>query len=202
MTFLTLAGVFVLAADDTSIRGAVRVHFTGTGISDDIATNYFDKLIQIPLRVPRLGANETKAYIALLFLERALRAGQLTADSFGQAKQRVEERLRETWKDKHVDLAFLESLAPSGNVELIAMVGLSERLAPLLLSSSAVQSNPRLSNDFLTLSTCVRRLLHHKASRSTSRCWPSGTCSNGVKKTLPTLLRKWFLLPILLDSLP
>lgn len=140
---------FVLAADDTFVRGAVRVHFAGTGISDDMATSYFDKLIQIPLRVPRLGANETKAYIALLFLERARREGKLHVDAFNQAKQLVEERLRETWKNKNVDLVFLESLAPSGNAELTALMGLSERLAPLLLSSGAVQSNPRLIKRFL-----------------------------------------------------
>lgn len=140
---------FVLAADDTFIRGAVRVHFKGTGISDDMATNYFDKLIQIPLQVPRLGANETKAYIALLFLERARREQRITADIFNDAKQKVEERLRETWRDKNVDLAFLESLAPRGDAELTALMGLSERLAPLLLSSTAVQSNPRLIKRFL-----------------------------------------------------
>lgn len=140
---------FVLAADDTFIRGAVRVHFAGTGISDDIATNYFDKLIQIPLRVPRLGANETKAYIALLFLERASRDGKLSSAAFRQAKQLVEQRLRETWKDKNVDLSFLESLAPSGDADLTALMGLSERLAPMLLSSDAVQSNPRLIKRFL-----------------------------------------------------
>jgi predicted KAP-like P-loop ATPase len=46
---------FVVAADNEFIRGAVRVHFAGTGISDEVATNYFDKLIQVPLHVPRLG---------------------------------------------------------------------------------------------------------------------------------------------------
>lgn len=140
---------FVLAADDTFIRGAVRVHFAGTGISDDIATNYFDKLIQVPLRVPRLGANETKAYIALLFLERAKRVNKIDVDHFEAVKLKVAERLRETWKGKGVDLAFLESLVPSGNTELLGLMGLSERLAPLLLTSSAVQSNPRLIKRFL-----------------------------------------------------
>ena len=140
---------FVLAADDTFVRGAVRVHFAGTGISDDMATSYFDKLIQIPLRVPRLGANETKAYIALLFLERASRERKLSDAAFGEAKQLVEERLRETWKNKNVDLTFLESLAPPGDADLTALMGLSERLAPMLLSSDAVQSNPRLIKRFL-----------------------------------------------------
>lgn len=41
---------FVIAADDIFIRGAVRAHFSGTDLDDNIATNYFDKLIQVPLK--------------------------------------------------------------------------------------------------------------------------------------------------------
>lgn len=140
---------FVIAADDVFIRGAVRVHFAGTGLDDDIATNYFDKLIQVPLRVPRLGPNETKAYTALLFLERAHRSGQLNIEEFDAAKVSVETRLRETWTGKSVDLAFLESLAPQGSSELLGLMGLAERLAPLLFSASTVQANPRLVKRFL-----------------------------------------------------
>ncbi|MDO8653484.1 MAG: P-loop NTPase fold protein [Undibacterium sp.] len=140
---------FVVAADDAFIRGAVRVHFAGTGIDDDIATNYFDKLIQVPLRVPRLGPNETKAYTALLFLENALKKKNLDKTKFETAIQLVGERLRESWKDKSVDLNFLESLVPQDNTELLGLMGLAERLAPLLLQASAVQSNPRLIKRFL-----------------------------------------------------
>jgi predicted KAP-like P-loop ATPase len=140
---------FVIAADDVFIRGAVRVHFAGTGLDDDVATNYFDKLIQVPLRVPRLGSNETKAYTALLFLERAHRSGQLDAENFEKAKANVEARLRETWTGKAVDLAFLETLVPEGDAELLGLMGLAERLAPLLFSASTVQANPRLIKRFL-----------------------------------------------------
>lgn len=140
---------FVIAADDVFIRGAVRVHFAGTGLDDDVATNYFDKLIQVPLRVPRLGSNETKAYTALLFLERAHRSGQLDTVDFEEAKASVEARLRETWTGKAVDLEFLETLVPQGDTELLGLMGLAERLAPLLFSASTVQANPRLIKRFL-----------------------------------------------------
>lgn len=140
---------FVIAADDVFIRGAVRVHFAGTGLDDDVATNYFDKLIQVPLRVPRLGPNETKAYTALLFLERAHRSGQLDVTNFEAAKASVEARLRETWTGKAVDLAFLETLVPKEDAELLGLMGLAERLAPLLFSASTVQANPRLIKRFL-----------------------------------------------------
>lgn len=140
---------FVIAADDVFIRGAVRVHFAGTGIDDDVATNYFDKLIQVPLRVPRLGPNETKAYTALLFLERAHRQRQIDQDCFDRAKISVETRLRETWTGKSVDLEFLESLAPADSSDLLGLMGLAERLAPMLSSASTVQANPRLVKRFL-----------------------------------------------------
>lgn len=140
---------FVVAADDVFIRGAVRVHFAGTGLSDEVATNYFDKLIQVPLRVPRLGPNETKAFTALLLLERERKTGKLSVAKFAEAQTKVEARLRETWKGKGVDLTFLESLVPEKDNHLLGLMGLAERLAPLLFTASAVQSNPRLVKRFL-----------------------------------------------------
>lgn len=149
---------FVIAADDLFIRGAVRVHFAGTALSDEITTNYFDKLIQVPLRVPRLGINETKAYTAMLFLEDALRNKKITEADFKLALSKVETRLQETWKGEAVDLPFLESLVGIHNRELLGLMGLAERLAPLLFSASIVQANPRLIKRFLN-TVFLRRLL-------------------------------------------
>jgi predicted KAP-like P-loop ATPase len=140
---------FVVAADDAFIRGAVKVHFAGTDLGDELATNYFDKLIQVPLRVPRLGPNETKAYIAMLFIENARRERRLNESQFNDARSSVEKRLRETWKGLSVDLLFLESLVPATDTELVGQMGLAERLAPLLLNASAIQANPRLIKRFL-----------------------------------------------------
>ena len=58
---------FVVAADDTMIKHAVRRHFDDVG--EALATNYFDKLIQVPIRVPPLGTQEVRAYMMLLFVE-------------------------------------------------------------------------------------------------------------------------------------
>lgn len=101
------------------------------------------------MRVPRLGPNETKAYTALLFLEHALKKNKFDKGLFEKAKVEVGSRLRESWKDKSVDLNFLESLVPADDTELLGLMGLAERLAPLLLQASAVQSNPRLIKRFL-----------------------------------------------------
>ena len=60
---------FVIAADDRMIRQAVQIHFRGADLDDELVTNYFDKLIQIPIRVPPLGTQEVRAYLMLLFVE-------------------------------------------------------------------------------------------------------------------------------------
>jgi len=86
---------FVVAADNDFIKGAVRVHFAGTGIKDEVATNYFDKLIQVPLQVPRLGVNEAKAYIALLLMQRAREDKVFDQARFAIALEAVSQRLRD-----------------------------------------------------------------------------------------------------------
>ena len=140
---------FVVAADNDFIKGAVRVHFEGTGISDEVATNYFDKLIQVPLHVPRLGVNEAKAYLAMLLLERAKADGKFDEDRFKRALVAVPERLRTSWRGDAVTLEFLKSLVDVGNGEMVALMELAEGLAPLLATSSKVNANPRLMKRFL-----------------------------------------------------
>lgn len=140
---------FVVAADNEFIRGAVRVHFEGTGISGEVATNYFDKLIQVPLHVPRLGINEAKAYLALLLMERAHADGYFDKVGFEAAKDAIPKRLQTSWKGDAVTTEFLQSLVGLSNTRMLELMQLAEGLAPLLTQSSAVNANPRLMKRFL-----------------------------------------------------
>ncbi|WP_170800843.1 KAP family P-loop NTPase fold protein [Stutzerimonas stutzeri] len=139
---------FVVAADNDFIKAAVKVHFDGAGISSDVATNYFDKLIQVPLHVPRLGLNEAKAYLVLLLLEREAKAGTLTRGQFESALQLIPERLRNSWKGETINQEFLYELVGT-NEALRSLMNLAEGLASLLHGSSAVNANPRLMKRFL-----------------------------------------------------
>ncbi|MFM0142446.1 KAP family P-loop NTPase fold protein [Paraburkholderia sp. RL18-085-BIA-A] len=139
---------FVIAADNDFIKGAVRIHFAGTEIKDEVATNYFDKLIQVPLHVPRLGVNEAKAYIALLLLQRACQDGQLEDEKFAAAQVAMSKRLREAWRGDSVTLDFLEAQA-AGSLDMVELMRLADGLAPLLTRSGAVDGNPRLMKRFL-----------------------------------------------------
>lgn len=139
---------FVIAADNEFIKGAVRVHFEGTGISGEVETNYFDKLIQIPLHVPRLGTNEAKAYLALLLMERAHADGIFDTEKFEIAKKAIPERLKTSWKGDAVTTEFLQAQVGVDNEPMLALMELAEGLAPLLTTSS-VKANPRLMKRFL-----------------------------------------------------
>jgi predicted KAP-like P-loop ATPase len=140
---------FVVAADNEFIRGAVRVHFEGTGITSEVATNYFDKLIQVPLHVPRLGVNEAKAYLALLLMQRANADGYFEKDRFERALEAIPLRLKTSWKGDAITWDFLHSLVGVNDPKMLPLMAMAEGLAPLLTQSTAVNANPRLMKRFL-----------------------------------------------------
>lgn len=134
---------FVIAADDQMIKHAVRRHFEGMSDSD-LVTSYFDKLIQVPIRVPPLGTQEVRAYMILLFVENS--AVDKTLKEHIRAK--VCTQLSQTWQGKRVDRAFVQSLGTLPG-ELLAQLDAADRLAPLMTKASGINGNPRLIKRFL-----------------------------------------------------
>ncbi len=145
---------FVIAADDAMIRSAVKIHFQDQSLDDDLVTNYFDKLIQVPLRVPPLGTQDVRAYLFLLFIENS----QLASEKKEELRGAIGERLGESWQGKRVDRAFLKEVLPDSPAELEKQLDLADRIAPLMTSASKIAGNPRLIKRFLnTLS--IRRAI-------------------------------------------
>ena len=136
---------FIIAADDRMIRQAVRVHFHGADLDDDLVTNYFDKLVQIPLRVPPLGTQEVRAYLMLLFIENS----ELGSEQCESIREQVCQRLSDSWKGTRVDLHFVLSLIEDCPVTLRANLELADRLAPLMTTARQIKGNPRLIKRFL-----------------------------------------------------
>ncbi len=136
---------FVIAADDELIRRAVRAHFKDMIVDDELVTNYFDKLIQVPIRVPPLGTQDVRAYIMLLFIENSA-LPQQTKD---ELRERVCKQLGETWLGKRVDRAFVVALIKDCPSELLARLDMADRLAPMMASAKQIAGNPRLVKRFL-----------------------------------------------------
>jgi predicted KAP-like P-loop ATPase len=135
---------FVIAADNEMIKHAVRKHFEG--VSDDLlVTNYFDKLIQVPIRVPGLGTQEVRAYMMLLFVENSGLDEQVKET----IRAGVCQQLRQTWQGKRVDRAFVQSLHAGFPDELVGKLDTADRLAPLMTTASGISGNPRLIKRFL-----------------------------------------------------
>lgn len=134
---------FVIAADDQMIKHAVKRHFQG--VDDELVTNYFDKLIQVPIRVPPLGTQEVRAYMMLLFIENS----SLDPKEKERLRSEVCMQLGKTWQGKRVDLKFLRTLNEKLPEDLIARLDSADRLAPLMTSATGIAGNPRLIKRFL-----------------------------------------------------
>lgn len=135
---------FVIAADNEMIKHAVRKHFEG--VNDDLlVTNYFDKLIQVPIRVPALGTQEVRGYMMMLFVENS----GLNDEVKEKIRAGICQQLRKTWQGKRVDRAFLQSLHDNFPDYLIGQLDTAERLAPLMTTASGISGNPRLIKRFL-----------------------------------------------------
>ena len=145
--FLFLEGTaFVIAADDRMIRNAVRSHFNfDVALDDDLITSYFDKLIQVPIRVPPLGTQDVRAYLMLLFIENS----GLEAERRDDLRTAICERLGQTWQGKRVDAAFVKTLIPDCPDALAARLDLADRLAPTMATAERISGNPRLIKRFL-----------------------------------------------------
>lgn len=137
---------FVIAADEGMIRRAVRSHFDDATLSDDQVTNYFDKLIQLPIRVPPLGTQEVRAYLMMLFVDAD---PNLAVEQKDAVREAVCTALAQTWKGVRVDKAFLLKTIADCPPALLNRLGLAERITDILTTSPQIKGNPRLIKRFL-----------------------------------------------------
>jgi predicted KAP-like P-loop ATPase len=133
---------FVIAADEAMIKYAVRRHFPD--VTEDLAINYFDKLIQVPIRVPPLGTQEVRAYMMLLYVDNS----DLDAKVKEEIRGGICKQLAQTWQGKRADSAFIQTLHKFAN-ELIGKFDTADRLAHLMTTASGIAGNPRLIKRFL-----------------------------------------------------
>ena len=139
---------FIIAADEQMIRGAVRAHFGNVELSDDLVTSYFDKLIQVPLRVPRLGVTEVKGYLILLLAELAENRRDITKEARVRAETIILDAVRQSWAGgltrKKIEEAFgMDATKVSMEIDL------ADQLASLMVSADRIAGNPRLIKRFL-----------------------------------------------------
>src|SRR3546814_21001842 len=101
------------------IRHAVSEHYGN--LNERLVTDYLDKLIQVPIRVPRLGVHEVRAYMFMLFAS----AGNVDRGRLASLRDGLERSLRESWKDQPLPMdAALALLGRKPSAALVAGFGL------------------------------------------------------------------------------
>lgn len=139
---------FIIAADEKMIRSAVRSHFSNIQIDDELVTSYFDKLIQVPLRVPRLGVSEVKAYLILLFAEQAVKKGNFTQEVLDEAREKILNAVKKPWLGGLKQQSITEAFGTFSS-SLEKQIDIAEQLAHIMATTEQLAGNPRLIKRFL-----------------------------------------------------
>lgn len=138
---------FVVAADEGMVRHSVGEHFKDPG--DRHVTDYLDKLIQVPVRVPRLGVQEVRAYLFMLF---ASAGNKVSSQHIENLRAGLEENLRKAWKDEPISTEIaLGLLGTNVPVEVAEAFPIADRIAPMLASSTSILGNPRIVKRMLNV---------------------------------------------------
>lgn len=135
---------FVVAADEEMVRDSVRKHFEGA--SDRHITDYLDKLIQIPVRVPKLGITEIRAYLFMLFAE----ASKIDLGRLEKLRIALENNLLRSWTDAPIKLEEVAGITGADDA-LMASFDTADRMASMLATSGAVLGNPRIIKRLLNV---------------------------------------------------
>ncbi|SLN09943.1 KAP family P-loop domain protein [Aquimixticola soesokkakensis] len=138
---------FIVAADEDMIRHSVAKHFSGPG--DRHVSDYLDKLINVPVRVPKLGLQEVRAYLFML----AASQGDLGEDDVEELRLTLIAKLRRSWSDEPpitveevaAILKLSSSHAVRGNLDTMELV------ANQLAYAERVQGNPRIVKRLLNV---------------------------------------------------
>lgn len=135
---------FVVAADEDMVRHSVSQHFDGA--NERHVTDYLDKLIQIPVRVPRLGVTEIRAYLFMLFAE----ASEVDKTKLDKLRTALEKNLRASWKEPPITVEAASKLV-GGDAAITMSFDIAERMSALLANSTFVEGNPRIVKRLLNV---------------------------------------------------
>lgn len=141
---------FVIAADEEMIRHAVSEHYGAQ--QTRLVSDYLDKFVQVPVRVPRAGLAEVRSYLIMLLASSPLDdAATLSPGLLEAINARLIDYLRTTWQSTKLELSDLVEAAEAAgglSAEQRSIISnsyrLSDALAPLLANSQRVAGNPRI----------------------------------------------------------
>jgi len=138
---------FVIGADEAMIEYAVRQHFPDLPVASGplpYARNYLEKLIQVPFRIPALGAQETRTYVMLLLVQSIVGEDHY---GFDKLLVKAKESLKQPWLGAGLSQADIQKVDKNAKNELNTAFVLAQQIAPIL--AEGTKGNPRQIKRFL-----------------------------------------------------
>ena len=138
---------FVIGADETMIEYAVRQHFPDLPVASGplpYARNYLEKLVQIPFRIPPLGAQETRNYVTLLLVQSIVGEEH---EGFILLLKKAKESMQKPWLSTGLSQSDIQSVEQSKREALDSAFILAQQIAPIL--ADGTKGNPRQIKRFL-----------------------------------------------------
>ncbi|MCL1624188.1 P-loop NTPase fold protein [Moraxella sp. Tifton1] len=130
---------FIIAADEEMIRHSVAEHYKDLSCRHQI--DYLDKLIQIPIRVPKAGVLEIRAYLYMLYAIYQ----KLPTEKLANLRQFLEVHLQQSWQNQSLKPEEITvKIDEQDNQALLADFERANRIAPLLANSPNIHGNPRI----------------------------------------------------------
>ena len=135
---------FVIGADERHISYAVKSKFRDIeGIQIDIGKEYLEKLIQYPIRIPQLNADEMEIYITCLLLQ-----SELSEENFQKALSWIVEKKKEDFERFKIESVItLFSDKDDDYLNIVESLSIANQLAFVL--SNGLHGNPRQCKRFL-----------------------------------------------------
>ncbi len=136
---------FVIGADERHIQYAVKRKFSEIqGIEYDVGKEYLEKLIQYPIKIPRLDAREVEYYIACLFLEKAL-----NKQDFEKLIGSMRGKKQKEFDTFELDYDFVEEILPNLPDDNAVKEGLTVAKQLSTVLAVGLFGNPRQCKRFL-----------------------------------------------------
>jgi len=138
---------FVIGADEAMIEYAVRQHFPDLPVASGplpYARNYLEKLVQVPFRIPALGAQETRTYVTLLLVQSLVGEGH---GGFDQLLDKAKSHLQKPWLGTGLSQSDIQAVDESKIDALNTAFMLAQQIAPIL--AEGTKGNPRQIKRFL-----------------------------------------------------
>lgn len=138
---------FAIGADEAMIEYAVRQHFPDLPAASGplpYARNYLEKLIQVPFRLPSLGAQETRVYVMLLLVQSLVGEDHT---GFRTLLKKAKEGLKKPWLSTDLTQRDIQDVDPARREKLNSAFVLAQQIAPVL--AEGTKGNPRQVKRFL-----------------------------------------------------